>query len=44
LAMNTLKNPNAIKRSLKNVEKLKTGDHYTVVADSYTFIQIVLEE
>ena len=44
LAMNTLKNPNAIKRSVKNVEKLKTGDHYTIAADPYTFIQIVLEE
>ena len=44
LAMNTLKNPHAIKRTVKNVENLKIGDHYTVGADLYTFIQIVLEE
>ena len=43
LAMNTLKNPCAIKQTVKNAENLKIENNFSIKADPYTFTEIVLE-
>ena len=44
LAMNTLQNPNEIKHTIKYIENIKINNTYSIEANPYNFIQIVLEE